>query len=81
MELTVREWVGVVLGGLPLLGLVLWWWNELWYAVPLMRANKRLPPGHMGLPFIGDMLAFLFYFKLLRRPDEYINAKRRKYVI
>ncbi|KAF7806160.1 cytochrome P450 [Senna tora] len=66
-----------------MLGLVLWWWNELWYAVPLMRANKRankrLPPGHMGLPFIGDMLAFLFYFKLLRRPDEYINAKRRKY--
>lgn len=76
----VREWwIGVVLGGLPLLVLVLWWWNELWYVVPL-RANKRLPPGHMGFPFIGDMISFLWYFKFLRRPDDYINAKRRKYV-
>ncbi|KAI3454617.1 hypothetical protein Pfo_011280 [Paulownia fortunei] len=33
----------------------------------------------MGIPFLGEMLAFLWYFKFLRRPDDYINSKRRKY--
>nr|XP_011464563.1 PREDICTED: ent-kaurenoic acid oxidase 2-like isoform X2 [Fragaria vesca subsp. vesca] len=32
----------------------------------------------MGLPILGEML-FLWYFKILRRPDEFINAKRDKY--
>ncbi|KAK4257154.1 hypothetical protein QN277_006778 [Acacia crassicarpa] len=80
MGVTTTEWIGVILGCLPLLGFVLWWWNELWYVVLRGRdSNKRLPPGHMGLPFIGDTITFLWYFKFLRRPDDYINAQRRKY--
>ncbi|XP_065847260.1 ent-kaurenoic acid oxidase 1-like [Euphorbia lathyris] len=70
-----------ILGGLPILGLLLWWWNELWY-VGLNSYDKngaKLPPGHMGFPYFGEMLSFLFYFKLLRRPDDFINSKRLKY--
>ncbi|KAL8457331.1 hypothetical protein ACS0TY_035253 [Phlomoides rotata] len=72
----------VVVGVLALAGL-LWWWNDYWYALPFRlrrcRGGAKLPPGSMGLPFLGEMLAFLWYFKLLRRPDEFIDAKRRKY--
>ncbi|CAB4311325.1 unnamed protein product [Prunus armeniaca] len=83
MDISLGVWVALVLGGLPLLGLLLWWWNELWYVLPLKlrrsATNAKLPPGHMGLPFIGEVLTFLWYFKVLRRPDDFINAKRAKY--
>jgi ent-kaurenoic acid hydroxylase len=38
-----------------------------------------LPPGHMGLPFLGETLKFLWYFKVVRQPDNFINSKRQKY--
>ncbi|KAJ7949716.1 Ent-kaurenoic acid oxidase [Quillaja saponaria] len=31
----------------------------------------------MGLPFFGELLTFLFYFKVLHKPDDFINSKRR----
>lgn len=72
-----------VLGALPLLGLILWWWNEIRYAFPqkirLSGSGAKLPPGHMGFPFFGEMLSFLWYFKILRRADDFVNSKRRKY--
>ncbi|GAB4854246.1 hypothetical protein Ancab_022833 [Ancistrocladus abbreviatus] len=65
------------------IGWSLWWWNELWYVVPLKgRCSKlgaKLPPGHMGLPFLGEKLVFFWYFNILRHPDDFINFKRRKY--
>ncbi|XP_058762845.1 ent-kaurenoic acid oxidase 1-like [Vicia villosa] len=65
------------------IGFVLWWWNEYWYIIPLkfkcFKSSTKLPPGHMGLPFIGEMITFLWYFKIVKRPDDFINAKRRKY--
>ncbi|KAI4365905.1 hypothetical protein MLD38_021844 [Melastoma candidum] len=68
---------------IPVLGWFLWWWNELRYAIPAkMRctaSGSKLPPGHMGLPFIGEMFSFFWYFKVIRRPDEYIDSLRRKY--
>ncbi|KAE8124088.1 hypothetical protein FH972_018998 [Carpinus fangiana] len=85
MEITVLGlmWLGLFIGGLPLLGWLLWWWNELWYVAPLksqcLATGTKLPPGHMGFPLLGEMLSFLWYFKILRRPDEFINSKRRKY--
>ncbi|XP_031276291.1 ent-kaurenoic acid oxidase 1-like [Pistacia vera] len=76
-------WLSWVLGFLPILGWMLWWWNDLWYAVPLKfrysGTGTRLPPGYMGFPFLGEMISFLWYFKVLRRPDDFINSKRRKY--
>ncbi|KAI3463998.1 hypothetical protein Pfo_020661 [Paulownia fortunei] len=33
----------------------------------------------MGIPFLGEMLTFLWYFKVVRRPDDFINSMRRKY--
>ncbi|GAB4854223.1 hypothetical protein Ancab_022810 [Ancistrocladus abbreviatus] len=72
--------VGLVIA---VIGWSLWWWNELWYVVPLkVRCTKlgaKLPPGHMGLPFFGEKLAFFWYFNILRRPNDFINSKRRKY--
>ncbi|XP_058762849.1 ent-kaurenoic acid oxidase 2-like [Vicia villosa] len=65
------------------IGFVLWWWNEYWYVISLkfkcLKSSTKLPPGHMGLPFIGEMITFLWYFKIVRRPDDFINAKIRKY--
>ncbi|XVF54252.1 hypothetical protein PTKIN_Ptkin05aG0165400 [Pterospermum kingtungense] len=90
METTIGSevWLGLVVGGLPLLGLLLWWWNEMWYVVPLKLrcwratdSGAKLPPGHMGFPYFGELLTFLWYFKIRRRPDEFINSKRRKYVL
>ncbi|KAL1541580.1 ent-kaurenoic acid monooxygenase [Salvia divinorum] len=70
-------WVAVAVA----LASLFWWWNDYWYALPfrLHRGGVKLPPGYMGIPFIGEMPAFLWYFKVLCRPDDFINAKRRKY--
>ncbi|KAJ0709091.1 putative cytochrome P450 [Helianthus annuus] len=77
-------WLSVVLGVVPLLVWLFWQWNNIWYG--LVTASLRsseggtnLPPGHMGFPVIGELFTFLWYFKFLRRPDDYINSKRRKF--
>ncbi|KAL2482449.1 Ent-kaurenoic acid oxidase 1 [Forsythia ovata] len=83
MEVMFSIWTAVILGIAPLLGLLLWWWNDIWYSVPEIRrclaSGTKLPPGYMGIPFLGEMLSFLWYFKIARHPDDYINSKRRKY--
>ncbi|KAL3722074.1 hypothetical protein ACJRO7_034431 [Eucalyptus globulus] len=61
--------LGWILGLIPLLGWLLWWWNEIWY----------LPPGQMGFPFFGEIFTFLWHFKNFCHSDEFINSKRRKY--
>ncbi|PON47601.1 Cytochrome P450 [Parasponia andersonii] len=53
-------WLALALGGLPLLGYLLWWWNELHYVLPLKLRDSavaaKLPPGHLGFPLLGEML-------------------------
>lgn len=75
-------WLAWLVGLIPILGCLLWWWNDIWYAIPLKirysGTGTKLPPGHMGFPFLGEMVSFLWYFKILRRPDDFINSKRRK---
>ncbi|KAL4199944.1 hypothetical protein AMTRI_Chr03g53850 [Amborella trichopoda] len=66
----------VILG---LLAWVLWQWNEVWLVKPLLRDGVNLPPGHLGLPFFGEMLNFLWYFKIIRRPDEFIYSRKKRY--
>lgn len=78
MELAAGFWAAVAVGLVSLL----WWWNDCRYALPLRLrggGGAKLPPGYMGLPLFGDILAFLWYLKVLGRPDDYINAKRRRY--
>ncbi|KAK2663950.1 hypothetical protein Ddye_002524 [Dipteronia dyeriana] len=83
METSMGVWLALLFGLFPILGWLLWWWNDLWYAPPLKfrysGTGTRLPPGHMGFPLLGEMITFLWYFKFLHRPDEFINSKRRKY--
>jgi ent-kaurenoic acid hydroxylase len=33
----------------------------------------------MGLPFVGESLWLLWYYKLARRPDGFVHARRRRY--
>ncbi|CAH1419018.1 unnamed protein product [Lactuca virosa] len=82
--MAVGLWSTVVIGVLPLVGWLLWWWNDVWYGLVMatLRSSKgdtKLPPGNMGFPILGDTISFLWYFKFLRRPDDYINSKRHKY--
>ncbi|KAL0285159.1 UNVERIFIED_CONTAM: Ent-kaurenoic acid oxidase 1, partial [Sesamum angustifolium] len=78
MEMATGFWVGI----LAVVGWLLWWWNDILYALRSLRrtgGGAKLPPGYMGIPFLGEMLTFLWYFKILGRPDDYINSKRCKY--
>lgn len=82
-------WCGLVLGAIPLLLQALWYLNDAFFLACLRlrptgnngkQGRAKLPPGHMGLPFLGETLTFLWYFKILRRPDDFIKAKKLRYV-
>ncbi|XP_027155174.1 ent-kaurenoic acid oxidase 1-like, partial [Coffea eugenioides] len=85
MEIALGMWIANVVGIITLLGWGLWWWNYFRFALPVTfqrlrgRTTMKLPPGHMGIPFFGEMLHFLWYFKVILRPDDFINNKRDKY--
>jgi len=74
--------IGLVI--VPVVWWLLWRWNDIWHVAPVMarcsKVNYKIPAGKLGFPFFGEVLTFLWYFKILRRPDDFINAKRRKYV-
>ncbi|CAN6320429.1 unnamed protein product [Urochloa humidicola] len=77
-------WIGLLLGAIPLLALATWHCNDAVHCAAFSlkrwrRRRARLPPGHMGLPFVGESLALLWHFKLARRPDAFVDAKRRRY--
>ncbi|CAM8985446.1 unnamed protein product [Rhodiola kirilowii] len=77
------NWVTWIFVALPIFWLLVNWWNEIVYVLPVKLRSKnekgKLPPGSMGILFFGEMLTFLWYFKFVRRPDDFINSKRNKY--
>ncbi|KAF6159914.1 hypothetical protein GIB67_032998 [Kingdonia uniflora] len=81
MEGTVLWWLASVIGCLPLLLWLLWSWNEIRFLVPLKArmGDTKIPPGHMGLPVLGELLNFLWYFKIVGRPDDFIISKQERY--
>ncbi|KAJ0982829.1 hypothetical protein J5N97_011084 [Dioscorea zingiberensis] len=66
-------------GVIPLIAQAIWYWNDILFSAIRLRRGTKLPPGYMGLPFLGETLTFLLYFKILRRPDDFINSKKRRY--
>lgn len=74
-------WLGLLFGAAPLLCLAAYHAADAWYraAFFLAHGKKRLPPGHMGIPFLGETLSLLWYFKHARRPDAFISAKKLAY--
>ncbi|KAF5179974.1 Cytochrome p450 [Thalictrum thalictroides] len=81
MEIIQKWWLAVVFGVLPLLVWLFCSWNELRFITPYRAhsGSNKLPPGSMGLPFVGEMLSIFWYFKIVGQPDEFIESKRRRY--
>ncbi|CAK9167902.1 unnamed protein product [Ilex paraguariensis] len=83
MEVTMAIGLAWVFGIVPVAMWLLLRWNDLWYGLSVKRrcsdTGTKLPPGYMGVPFLGEMLSFLWYFKVLRRPDDFIDSKQHKY--
>ncbi|XP_074263117.1 ent-kaurenoic acid oxidase 1-like [Silene latifolia] len=52
--------------------------NSWKYESKLGEKRKKLPPGNMGLPFIGNMLPFLRAYKSTN-PDAFINSFYSRY--
>ncbi|CAD6211410.1 unnamed protein product [Miscanthus lutarioriparius] len=78
-------WIGLLLGVVLLLALAVWHNNDVchcaFFALKRWRRRARLPPGHLGLPFVGESLWLLWYYKLARRPDGFLHARRRRYYV
>jgi ent-kaurenoic acid hydroxylase len=71
-----------LLGAVPLLLLAFWHATDAWYSLIFFLRHgkeKSLPPGHMGVPFLGETLSLIWYFKHARRPDDFIGAKMTAY--
>uniref|UniRef100_A0ACD5XBH8 Uncharacterized protein n=1 Tax=Avena sativa TaxID=4498 RepID=A0ACD5XBH8_AVESA len=71
-------WFGLVLGAVPLLAVALWHGADSYYRARF-HGSLKLPPGHMGFPLVGETLSLLWYFKVVRRPDGFIDAKKTRY--
>ena len=70
----------------PLLALAICHGNDAFHRAALVlkrwlhgRPRARLPPGHMGLPFVGENPALKRYFRRARRPDGFVHDKKRRY--
>ncbi|XP_044437664.1 ent-kaurenoic acid oxidase 1-like [Aegilops tauschii subsp. strangulata] len=81
-------WLGLLFGAVPLLCLTVWHSTDAWHCAAFALKHggrgsngirRRLPPGHMGVLFLGETLSLLWYFKLARRPDDFIGAKKSAY--
>ncbi|XP_058724413.1 beta-amyrin 11-oxidase-like isoform X3 [Vicia villosa] len=55
-----------------------WRLNEWYYSIKLRKKQYTLPPGDLGWPFVGNMLAFIKHFKS-GHPDLFINNLVSKY--
>lgn len=78
----IASMLGLFVVALPLLFKAFWCFNDAYYEISSKKfgGELKLPPGHMGLPLIGETFEFLWYFKFLGRPDDFIRSKNEKYV-
>ncbi|XP_027067549.1 uncharacterized protein [Coffea arabica] len=56
--------MALMVGILPIVGVLLWFWNDIWFAIPVrlrgVADGTELPAGYMGIPFLGEMCTFLW---------------------
>eukprot|EP01018_Ginkgo_biloba_P019842 Gb_31469 [translate_table: standard] len=72
--------IAFALGVLPLIVWLLGSLNEWRCCHSLILKNgAKLPPGHMGWPIIGELFDFLWCFKIIRNPEEFIRKRKAKY--
>ncbi|GLJ04686.1 hypothetical protein SUGI_0001290 [Cryptomeria japonica] len=73
--------LAVTVGLFPPLIWVLRSFNEWKYChqYSTSKTARKLPPGHMGWPIIGELLDFLWCFKFTLKPDDFIWKRRAKY--
>ncbi|KAL6007172.1 hypothetical protein ACLOJK_032668 [Asimina triloba] len=67
---------------LPFLLWCLKWITERWHLRGLQdhgTQGSKLPPGSMGWPLVGELLDFLWCFKFLGRPDDFIAKRKARY--
>lgn len=76
--------IGIYTGaGIVLLSFLFWfirWFNDWRFARRAgSDSGSKLPPGSMGWPLIGEMFDFLWCFKFVKRPDDFINKRKLRY--
>lgn len=49
-----------------------------WLYEPRLPAGKKMPPGDLGWPIIGDIRTFLHYFKS-GNPDGYVGSMVKRF--
>jgi hypothetical protein len=75
MEIHIEYWVwafATLLACYFCLNNFVWRLNEWYYNMKVRKKQYPLPPGHLGWPLIGNMLAFVKDFKS-GHPDSFIN--------
>lgn len=66
-------WVWGILAAVVVLKVVVGKANSWLYEWKLGEKRKKLPPGHLGLPFLGNMWSFLRAFKS-SHPDSFLSS-------
>ncbi|WJX10378.1 ent-kaurenoic acid monooxygenase [Trifolium repens] len=81
MEIHIEYWVwtfATLLACYFCVNNFVWRLNEWYYNMKLRKKQYPLPPGHLGWPFIGNMLAFVKDFKY-GHPNSFINNLISRY--
>ncbi|XP_077220400.1 ent-kaurenoic acid oxidase 2-like [Tasmannia lanceolata] len=80
MEMSVFS-VSIALVFFSFLPLFLRWITDRWYLrrVKTESDGPKIPPGSLGFPIIGELLDFLWCFKFLKSPDDFIAKRKARY--
>nr|UHB15508.1 cytochrome P450 [Paris polyphylla] len=55
------------------------WWFLRGIEAEAEAGGPKIPPGSLGWPVIGEIIDFLWCFKFLGRPDDFITKRKLRY--